>query len=241
MTKPSAFDKKQIQATVLGEKQSILEELHLPPEVVSFLRKNSKILITAALCLVLMIVGWSFYKNYTKTKNDKAAAALVAAMQMTEEAERTQEINRVVNDFSGTSAAHWGRLELAHIDYQSGNFDSAAMKYKEVLDQLSADSGLVPLVIYSLGQAYEQLHDTDNAIHYYQILSQTPGFAGEGYIGLGRLYEEKNELEKARDVYENYLALLIENPNANGTGKTRTMVEDKLATFPAGTIIGETE
>jgi predicted negative regulator of RcsB-dependent stress response len=241
MTKPSAFDKKQIQTAVLGEKQSILDELHLPPEVVSFLRNNSKILITVALCVVLMIVGWSFYQNHTKSRNDKAAAALVAAMQVTEEAERTQRIDRVVNEFSGTDAAHWGRLELAHIDYQSDNFDSAAMKYKAVLDQLSADSGLVPLVVYSLGQAYEQLHDADNAIHYYQTLSQIPGFAGEGYLGLGRLYEEKNELEKARDVYEYYLALLNENPNANGTGKTRAMVEDKLATFPAGTGTGETE
>ena len=241
MTKPSAFDKKQIQTAVLGEKRSILDELHLPPEVASFIRNNSKTLIVVALCMVLMILGWTFYKNYTKSRNDKAAAALVAAMQVTEEAKRIQEIDRVVTEFSGTDAAHWGRLELAHIDYQSNNFESAAMKYKAVLDDLSADSGLVPLVIYSIGQAYEQLQDVDNALQYYQTLSQIPGFAGEGYLGLGRLYEEKEELEKAREVYEKYLTLLNQKALTNQTGKTRNMVEDKLATLKTGTGAKETE
>jgi predicted negative regulator of RcsB-dependent stress response len=241
MTKPSAFDKKQIQTAVLGEKRSILDELHLPPEVASFIRNNSKTLIVVALCMVLMILGWTFYKNYTKSRNDKAAAALVAAMQVTEEAKRIQEIDRVVTEFSGTDAAHWGRLELAHIDYQSNNFESAAMKYKAVLDDLSADSGLVPLVIYSIGQAYEQLQDVDSAIEYYQTLAKTPGFAGEGYLGLGRLYEEKEELEKAREVYEKYLTLLNEKASTNQTGQTRNMVEDKLATLKTGTGAKETE
>lgn len=241
MTKPSAFDKKQIQTAVLGEKRSILDELHLPPAVASFLRNNSKTLIIVALCMVLMILGWTFYKNYTKSRNDKAAAALVAAMQVTDEAKRIQEIDRVVTEFSGTDAAHWGRLELAHIDYQANKFENAVRQYKAVLDDLSADSGLVPLVIYSIGQAYEQLQDVDSALQYYQSLSQIPGFAGEGYLGLGRLYEVKEELEKAREVYEKYLVLLNEKAITNGTGKTRIIVEDKLATLKTDTDAEETE
>lgn len=241
MTKPSAFDKKQIQSAVLGEKRSLLDELHLPPEVASFIRNNSKKLIAVALCMVLMILGWTFYKNYTASRNDKAAAALVEAMQVTAEPERIQAIDRVVADFPGTDASLWGRLELAHIDYQSDNFESAAMKYKVILDDLSSDSGLVPLVIYSLGQAYEQMRDFDSALQYYQTLSETPGFAGEGYLGLGRLYEEKKEIEKTRDVYEKYLALLNENAITNQTDKTRTIIEDKLATLKTGTGTVETK
>ena len=241
MTKPSAFDKKQIQSAVMGEKRSLLDELHLPPEVASFIRNNSKTLIAVALCTVLIILGWTFYKNYTASRNDKAAAALVEAMQVTEEAGRIQAIDRVVAEFPGTDASQWGRLELAHIDYQGNNFESAALKYKAILDDLSSDSGLVPLVIYSLGQANEQLRDFDKALQYYQTLSEIPGFVGEGYLGMGRLYEEKNELEKTREVYEKYLALLNEKALINQTDKTRTIIEDKLATLKKGTGTEEKE
>jgi predicted negative regulator of RcsB-dependent stress response len=241
MTKPSAFDKKQIQSAVLGEKRSILDELHLPPEVASFIRNNSKTLIAVALCIVLMILGWTFYKNYTASRNDKAAAELVGAMQVTEEAGRILAIDRVVAEFPRTDASQWGRLELAHIDYQANNFESAALKYKAILDDLSSDSGLVPLVIYSLGQTYEQLQEFDSALQYYQTLSETPGFAGEGYLGMGRLYEEKKEPEKTREVYAKYLSLLNENAITNQNDKTRTIIEEKLATLKTGTGTEEKE
>ena len=100
---------------------------------------------------------------------------------------------------------------------------------------------LAPLVTYSLGQAFEQMENIDNALHYYQLLSQMEGFAGEGYLGLGRAYEEKNQLDKAGEAYEKYLALVSEDPAINGTGKTRIMVEDKLATLKIVSAAGKTK
>ena len=229
MAKPSAFDKKQIQSTVLNDKKDLLDELHLPLPVASFLRTNARSLIIAGIGIILIIAGWTIYKNYTGARNDKAAAALVTAEQQTDEKSRIQAIDQVVNQFPGTDAALWAKLELAHIDYQAGNYKIAVEKYKAILDDLSADNALVPLVTYSIGQAYEQLHDNDNALKYYQSLSKMPGFAGEGYLGLARVYEAKKELDKARETYENYLAFAEEN-KTSGTGEeSRAMVEDKLA------------
>jgi len=229
MTKPSAFDKKQIQSAVLDDKKDFLDELHLPPEVASFLRTNARILLIAGICIILMIVGWTVYKNYTRTRNDKAAAALVSAEQETDEASRIQAIDQVVNQFQGTDAALWAELELAHIDYQAGNYKVAVEKYQAVLDDLAADNALVPLITYSMGQAYEQLHDNDKALKEYQALSQMPGFAGEGYLGLARIYEAKEELDNAREVYEKYLALTTADTTSTQGSKTRAVVEDKLA------------
>jgi len=229
MTKPSAFDKKQIQTAVLDDKRDFLDELHLPPAVASFLRTNARSLLIAGICIILMIVGWTVYKNYTKARNDKAAAALVTAEQEADETKRIQAIDQVVNQFSGTDAALWAQLELAHIDYQAGNYKVAVKKYQAVLDNLAADNALLPLITYSLGQSYEQLHDNDNALKQYQALSQMPGFSGEGYLGLARIYEAKQELDKAREVYENYLAVTKDNTTSARGSKTRVLVEDKLA------------
>jgi len=229
MTKPSAFDKKQIQTAVLDDKKDFLDELHLPPEVASFLRTNARSLIIAGICIILMIAGWTVYKNYTRARNDKAAAALVTAEQEADETSRIQAIDQIVSQFPGTKAALWAELELAHIDYQAGNYTVAIEKYKAVLDDLAADNALVPLITYSMGQAYEQLHDNDKALEQYQILSQMPGFAGEGYLGLARIYEAKKELDNARDVYEKYLTVDTDSMTSARGSKTKALVEDKLA------------
>jgi predicted negative regulator of RcsB-dependent stress response len=229
MTKPSAFDKKRLQQAVLDDKRGFLDELHLPPEVVSFLRKNARSLIIGGICFILMFVGWVVYKNYSKTKNDEAAAALVTAEQETDEASRIQAIDQVVNHYPRTTAALWAKLELAHIDYQAGNYKVAVEKYKAVRNNLTTDNALVPLITYSIGQSYEQLRDNDNALEQYRSLSRMPGFAGEGYLGMARIYEEKKEFNKAREVYEDYLAFAGENKTSDRGDKIRALVEDKLA------------
>jgi predicted negative regulator of RcsB-dependent stress response len=237
--KQSAFSKKHLEEKILNDKKDILEELNLPPALAAFIRKNSLNLIIVCICIVLIILGSTYYKNYRRGQEDQAAAALVAAVKMDNAGERAAAMQEVIAEFGGTNASLWGRLELAHVDYQAGNFEQAVSQYKDIAADLPSDSDLLPLVTYSLGYAYEQLQDADNALRYYQSLTKMIGFAGEGYLGLGRAYEQKNDAEHAIDSYENYLAWLDEDQRHVTSPQNRVVVEDKLATLQAGAVPAE--
>jgi predicted negative regulator of RcsB-dependent stress response len=237
MNRPSAFDKKHIETVNIDGKRSILEELNLPPAVIAFLRNNSKTLIIAGICVVLVILGSGMYKNYTVKQNDKAAAGLAAAMKIEDQTARVGAFSQIIDQYSGTNAALWARLELAHMDYQAGNYDKAMTQYKEVLADLPSDSAMLPLVTYSLGHVCEQLKDFDGGLGYYEALSKIAGFAGEGYLGMGRLYEAKGENAKSIDAYEKYLAFLNENSATGLSEQYRSLVEDKLFRKKSGLAV----
>jgi predicted negative regulator of RcsB-dependent stress response len=229
MTKQSAFDKKHLETATLDQKKSILEELNLPPAVIRFVEKNKNNLVIAAACIVVIILGWTFYKNYTISQNDKAAAALSAAVKIEDETERLQAVEKVIGEFSSTDAALWAKLELAHSDYQASNFNEAITKYTAILADLNSDSNLVPLITYSLAYAYEQVGDLENALNKYKGLSKMSGFGGEGFLGSGRIYEKQNDRVNAVEAYEKYLAFSNENQGIAGSVKAKSAIEDKLA------------
>jgi len=234
MSKPSAFDKEHITAATAEKRGGILEELHLPPQVIAFIRNNSKKIGMAAGGCILVIFGWIFYDYYVGAQNEKAAASLAAVLQEKDETSRQQGLEKVVSEYSRTSAALWSKLELGHLEYQAGNYDKALKKYNDVLDSLSRNNPLVPLITYGIAQALEQKKDIENALQKYQALSQMPGFEEQGYLGMGRLYEADNRLDKAKEVYEEYLSLLNVGDSSAQPSRMKIFVENELARLNPG-------
>ncbi len=229
MTKPSAFDKNQIQTISIEEKRGFLDELHLPPNVISFIRNNSRSITIVLTTIVLMVFAWIFYNQYMERQNDKAAALLASVLKESEDEKRVAGLESVLQEYSGTVSALWGRLELGHIDFKDGNYEAALNKYKQVLDSISAENSLAPLVVYSVAQTYEQMQNNDQAIVSYQSLTTIVGFEGKGYLGLGRLYEKSNEPVKARETYEKYLQTITSENGEGVPSKESKLIEDKLA------------
>lgn len=238
MSEQSAFDRKIIEGTTADAGRSILEELHLPPQVISFIRKNKKNLQIAGICLVVLLLAWTFYDHYSETRRDKAAALLASAMKNEEVANRSQLLDKVQSEYGGTAAALWSKVELAHLDYQAGNFPEAVSKYEDVLQQLEADNPLVPLVKYSLAQAFEAQQSFEQALSRYQELARMNGFAKAAYPAIGRIYETINEPAKAQEAYEQYLALLSDDSQTGQLSPTRAIIEERLATLKGAGAAG---
>lgn len=224
MTDNSAFDSKKIGQTA-RDQHGILEELNIPPKIIAFLRENAKKLQIGAICVVLAILASSAYDYYRENQRDSASALLAKATQEASEEQRTILIKDLLDQYPRTDAAIWGRMELGHIAFQNGNFENAISIYTEVLDEISSDNPLAPLVRYGLAQAYESNNDSANAIKYYKSLTELTGFVAEGYHALGRIYESQGQPEKAKEAYQQALE------QENIAPGVREMLEGKLATL----------
>jgi predicted negative regulator of RcsB-dependent stress response len=202
MAEQNSLVEKEEKTIDIEHKDSLLDELNLPPKVTEFIRNNSRNLQILAGCVVVLVFAWTYYDYYSQNKADNASSALNSARQEVDITKRGELLKNVENEFAGTGAALWSRIELAHIDFKSENYGDALTLYLDIVSELDDDSHLLPLLNYNIGLAYENSGDHDNALGYYAKLAGYKGFKVKGLMAQGRLYELKNENSEALRVYQ---------------------------------------
>jgi len=238
MSAQSLFSKKNIASQQPTEThRGLLDELSLPPQFISFMRKNARSLQIGLIIVVVLVLGWVFYNYYTELQENKGASLLTSAMQTESAEQQVQILESVIKDYSRTDAARWSKLELAHLDFEAGSFDAAAVKYKEILDSLSSGNPLAPLTRLNLAQSYEEAVQYDQAIAQYTLLKKTSGFENEAYLGLGRIFIAKDEPAQARSAYEELLSVLGDDADP----RFKSKVQANLAALDEGKTVTESQ
>jgi predicted negative regulator of RcsB-dependent stress response len=236
MSTQSLFTKKDIKPIEPERKRDLLDELNLPPKLISFIRENARNLQIAVITVTVIVLGWVLYNNYTELQENKSASMLASALQESAVEQKAQTLAAVIDEYPRTDAAQWSMVELAHLDYQAGRFQEAASRYETILAKLSGDSPLAPLVRLNLAQSYEELNDHEKALGQYRTLKTVTGFSREASLAMGRIYEYRDEPQKASQVYEEYLNSLGEEPDpvikAEIQGKLTALQVEKTAAAP---------
>ena len=214
----SAFSKKHIEE-VTAAKRTLLEELNLPPAVIKFIRENSTAIQAVAICLFLGVCGWSYYDYYTTKQTNDGAALYYHAMREPTADGRQQFMEKVISDYSSTGSALWSRIALTHEQTP----ENQAAELEKISKDVNRDDPLYPLLQYDLAQCYEMKNDLDKALEIYKTLADIHGFSGVGYLAMGRIYEQKDNTQQARDMYKKAIAQ-PELPTA-----TKGRLEDRLA------------
>src|SRR2546421_9017271 len=100
----------------------------------------------------------------------------------------------------------------AHIAFAEGRIQDAIRGYRKWYDE----DGCSVCGLFPLGRAYERAGERDSALAVYERAVTTPGYLrafeedatlGPTYRRLGELYEERGQLDKARDYYGRFLDL----------------------------------
>jgi predicted negative regulator of RcsB-dependent stress response len=229
MSTQSLFSKKNIQTQLPDTRRGLLEELNLPPGLITYIRKNARILQIGLICVAVLILTWIFFDYYTEMQEKKGASLLASGMQIESTEQRVEILEKVIKDYGRTDAARWSKLELAHLDYKEGRFEAAAAKYKEIIDDLPAENSLAPLTRLNLAQTYEQAGQYDQAIIQYDLLKKATGFTNQAYLALGRIYTVKEDPVQARKTYEELLKSLEDTADP----LLISQVEAKLASLGA--------
>jgi len=222
MPTPENRRKPEPELIDIEKKDSLLDELNLPPHVIKFIRANARNIQIIAALLVVLVLAWSYYDYYTQVKQDKAALALSSAVKQKDTVGRLESLTSVAKEYSGTGAALWSRLEEGHLAFKEGRYDEALTKYQDVYDDLSGSNPLQPLVLYAMALAHENGGQLEQALDNYRKLAENQGFKSMALTAEGRIYELQGDQTKALKVYRQVAedkALSSQN---------RSLIEEKI-------------
>jgi predicted negative regulator of RcsB-dependent stress response len=208
MADDSPFNKLHVEPSTKGDLTGLLEQFNLPPKVITFIRKNLKVIYGVLALIVVLTLSGSAYNAYRQKRIDAGSSALSMALKAAE-AERPALLQKITTDYSDSSSADWAIIELAHIDMKKGDYKKAAEKYSSIRKKIKPRNPLFGLVSFGVAQAEEAANEYDHAFGEYQALSVIDGYKSMGLLGMGRIHEMKGETEKALTVYEQYMASLV--------------------------------
>lgn len=224
MDESSAFTKRHIEE-VTTAKQTLLEELNLPTEVIAFLRANKVLLWGVFLLIIAGICGYRYYNYYTAKMQDNGAYALAQAMAIPDVASREAALRKVGDEYSSTGSAQVSKFALAHDLATDKKYDEAIAILMGIYPKMASDDAGYPLLLNDLGQLHEQQGDLAKALGFYEKLIATPGFHSFGYIAAARVYEKMTNNDKAREMYENA------NTDTSLQPAIKSWLEAKIATL----------
>ena len=78
-TENNVFTKKH-EDVMAQDKKAILEEMNLPPQVVNFIRKNSRTLKIAIAVFIIAVIAWEGFDAYSASQREKSSSLLFSAV-----------------------------------------------------------------------------------------------------------------------------------------------------------------
>jgi len=229
MAERSAFEKIHEDESEQNDLGGVLEQLNLPPAVVTFVRENKRLVQICIAALVLIVVAWALYDSYRDKKIEEASSALSMAADVDDNQAKIEALRAVSENYSGTTSALWAKVNTAHEMMKTDQKQDALNAYTEIHDELDSSSPLYPLVTIGVAQAHASLGNFDASAVEYENLKGIEGYDDVGYSGLARISEERGDFPKALSIYEEYLETLTNVSERN----QKALVEEKIARLKA--------
>ena len=110
--------------------------------------------------------------------------------------------------------------EFARLQFELGDYASAVANYEELIEHHQS-----AIIYYNLGEAYECNNQLDKAIgSYLRALTVNEKFPF-AYKKLGMLFMARNDMESAREYFEDYLKLDIAQDEKESVEKVLKRIE----------------
>jgi predicted negative regulator of RcsB-dependent stress response len=206
----------------------VLDQLQLPPALVTFLQKNQKSIWKVVIIVAVVITGVALYTTWRNHKLNKAMLTYDQVMELESTQERKAAFQKIIDEHKSTPAELWSRIALAHIEQNEKNFTGAIERLKTVEAEVSAKNPLKPLLLVNLGSLYEQEKQFDKAEAVYRQLKEHKGFEPMALDSLGRIYEAKGDTDKAVQFYQQYMGLTEMGKDKKDNAMPRNFPEQEI-------------
>ena len=185
---------KQIPAPLSGT--PLVEISQAPPALEMFLDKHQTKIIALALLVAVLAVVYVVYKGISEGKQMAAGAALAKA-------EDVSDLQGVVKNHEGTTAARSATVLLAEKQWEAGQQDDAVATLKAFIEG-SMDHPALPNAKASLASKLLAQGKPDEAASMFRDLTEDPSarfLAPYAWILLGDIEAAKGDEEAARKAY----------------------------------------
>ncbi|NTV15415.1 MAG: tetratricopeptide repeat protein [Desulfobulbaceae bacterium] len=222
MAEPQA--PRNLQTTIIDieKKNGLLEELNVHPKAIRFIRTYALHLQIGVAAFFVLLGGWSYYQHYTQTKQSEASLALVNAVKEKDDAGRQRSLAKVADEYAGTGAALWSRMEQGDLAAKDKRYQEALTLYTGVYEELAGDNPLAPMLEFVVAQTYENLGQVDKALEYYAKAAERKGFKLVALPAQGRIYEIKGDKGAALKMYQEA------STDQELSGQSRSILTEKI-------------
>jgi predicted negative regulator of RcsB-dependent stress response len=163
--------------------------------------------------VAMLMTGWWALQKHRKQQADIALYEATKLVQMpsVNRSKAVEQLQKLVSDYSGTSAAALAYWHLGHLYFEGGDYPAALIAYRQAQQRLSKAKQLLMVALVTLDVAYAQeasgACDPD-AITSFEAVLQLPAhwLRGEAYLGVGRCHENTGASSKAVAIYERALS-----------------------------------
>lgn len=225
MGNENVFEKKHVEPSAMGDVEGLLEHFNLPPAVISYIRRNKRMIQAAVATVLIAVVALALYDSYRQKRIEQASSALSTAMQKAG-SDREKAMRAVATEFAGTTSARWAEVELAHLAMGASKFKEAAEQYRAIRGELGKSDPLYALTVFGYAQAKEAGHEYDEATAAYQELKGIDGYQAIGSTGIARILETQGKIDKAIEALTTYLSTVADKAP---TDPGKRVIEDKIA------------
>ncbi len=207
-------------------------------KTIDFVRKHQKqisYILYATVAIFAIFLGYRFFAQRAEARAFSMLQQTQSEYQVLKDKSSAPEaygkvsesFQRIIKKYGGNAGGKLARVIYANISYDAGLYDKAIELYKQSLKDFNDDIMVTNLILSSLGYAYQQMQDAQNAADYFERAASMPDsiVREEALFNLGWVYQKLGEaaksqqaLQKIIDDYPNsiYFDLVEEELNVQG-------------------------
>ncbi|MGD8344138.1 MAG: tetratricopeptide repeat protein [Desulfobacterales bacterium] len=171
--------------------------------------------LLAIVAIGLIFLGYRFFAQRAETKAFAMLQETQSAYQTQKAASSAKEayskvsqsFEDIIKKYGGNAGGKLARVIYANISYDAGQYENAIALYKQSLNDFQDDAAVYNLILHSLGHAYQQMKDTQNAAAYFErAATQTDSLMREDALfNLGWVYQKMGEAAKSQQALQQIL------------------------------------
>ncbi|MCW5198129.1 tetratricopeptide repeat protein [Desulfobulbus sp. F4] len=227
-SKPKHIFNVTLQEQAAVGTPGVLDQLHLPPALITFLQKNQRTIWQVVIVAAVVITVVSLYSSWRSYRLNKAAEAYDQAIVVEDAQKKNAALQKVAEEYGSAPAGIWSQIALAHLDQKAGKNKEAIAKLTAIEAETSEKSPLKPLLLANLGGLHEQEKDFGKAEALYQKLKGFKGFEPMALDSLGRVYEAMGQKDKAVQMYQQYMGMTEMGKDKKDNAPTLNFPEQEI-------------
>ena len=173
----------------------------------AFFEKNKKVIITAVVAIIAIVVGAILFNNYyLEPRANEASTELAKSQELFDQQQYDKALvgfQKVAADYSSTDAGNLAQLYIGICQANLGKWQEAANALESFSGQ--GDQMISPAAEGALGNAYANLNQLDKAVDHLKKAAEMAGnnsLSPTFLIQAGEILESQGKKDEALKLYE---------------------------------------